>query len=90
METDQDLTLETYLQNVALFTEKSQDEQEDAVNLMTVHAAKGLEFSTVFVTNLNEGIFPNERAINENGRAGLEEERRLMYVAMTRAKNICF
>ncbi len=90
METDQDLTLETYLQNVALFTEKSQDEQEDAVNLMTVHAAKGLEFSTVFVTNLNEGIFPNERAINENGRAGLEEERRLMYVAMTRAKKHLF
>ncbi len=57
---------------------------QDAVQLMTVHAAKGLEFDAVFITGLEEGLFPNERALTENG--GLEEERRLMYVAVTRAR----
>lgn len=57
---------------------------EDAVTLMTVHAAKGLEFETVFISGLEEGIFPHENCFNE--RNGLEEERRLMYVAMTRAR----
>jgi sugar phosphate isomerase/epimerase len=57
------------------------------VRLMTVHAAKGLEFDTVFVTDMNEGIFPNERAMNESGTRGVEEERRLAYVAFTRARN---
>ena len=57
---------------------------------MTVHAAKGLEFDTVFVTDLNEGIFPNERAMNEGFKKGVEEERRLAYVAFTRAKNKLF
>ncbi|MDA0237282.1 MAG: UvrD-helicase domain-containing protein [Proteobacteria bacterium] len=56
---------------------------EDALQLMTVHAAKGLEFHTVFISGLEEGLFPHENSINEHG--GLEEERRLMYVAMTRA-----
>ena len=57
---------------------------EDALQLMTVHAAKGLEFHSVFISGLEEGLFPHENSINEHG--GLEEERRLMYVAMTRAK----
>lgn len=56
---------------------------EDALQLMTVHAAKGLEFHSVFISGLEEGLFPHENSINEHG--GLEEERRLMYVAMTRA-----
>ncbi|MDO4232603.1 MAG: 3'-5' exonuclease, partial [Lautropia sp.] len=60
------------------------EDDKDAVQLMTVHAAKGLEFETVFVTGLEEGLFPHESAAMEDG--GLEEERRLMYVAMTRAR----
>jgi len=56
---------------------------EDALQLMTIHAAKGLEFHSVFISGLEEGLFPHENSINESG--GLEEERRLMYVAMTRA-----
>lgn len=60
------------------------EDDKDAVQLMTVHAAKGLEFETVFVTGLEEGLFPHESAAMEEG--GLEEERRLMYVAMTRAR----
>ena len=57
---------------------------QDAVQLMTVHAAKGLEFDAVFITGLEEGLFPNENALSD--RDGLEEERRLMYVAITRAR----
>ena len=56
----------------------------DALQLMTVHSAKGLEFHTVFISGLEEGLFPHENSLNEQG--GLEEERRLMYVAMTRAR----
>lgn len=81
-----DTTLESYLQDIALFTDKTQEAQDNAISLMTVHAAKGLEFPIVFIVNMNEGIFPSARAIEESGKQGLEEERRLMYVAMTRAK----
>ena len=58
---------------------------EDALQLMTIHSSKGLEFDTVFITGLEDGLCPHERSLNENN--GLEEERRLMYVAITRAKN---
>src|SRR5690606_4949084 len=64
--------------------EHQADNQQDAVQLMTVHAAKGLEFHTVFISGLEEGLFPHDNSRNEPN--GLEEERRLMYVAMTRAQ----
>lgn len=83
---DPSMTLESYLQDVSLFTDKSQEEKANSVSLMTVHAAKGLEFDTVFIVNFNDGIFPSTRSIEEGGRKSLEEERRLCYVAMTRAK----
>ncbi len=74
-----------YLQMVSLYGDKSEVLQSDYVQLMTVHAAKGLEFDVVFLMAMSEGIFPNERSMAE-GKLGLEEERRLAYVAMTRAK----
>ncbi|MDD6457669.1 MAG: UvrD-helicase domain-containing protein [Lactimicrobium massiliense] len=79
-------SLDEYLQMVSLYGDHEQTNQSDFVQLMTVHAAKGLEFDTVFVSDLNEGIFPNERAMTDSVR-GIEEERRLAYVAFTRAKN---
>ena len=81
-----DSTLEEYLQLVSLYGDRDETMASDFVQLMTVHAAKGLEFDTVFVSDMNDGIFPNERAMNE-GHRGVEEERRLAYVAFTRAKN---
>lgn len=83
---DPDLTLEQYLQEVSLLSEASHDEEGDVVTLMTVHAAKGTEFPVVFVNTVNDAIFPSSRSLEENPHEGLEEERRLMYVAMTRAK----
>ena len=70
---------------ISLYTDKINLESSDALNLMTVHAAKGLEFPIVFVIGLSEGIFPSEKTLME-GTKGLEEERRLAYVAFTRAK----
>ena len=87
MKEDPSMTLESYLQEVSLFTSKAGDEALDCVSLMTVHASKGLEFDTVFIVNFNEGIFPSSRSLNEGGNKALEEERRLCYVAMTRAKS---
>ena len=84
-----DMYLDEYLQNIALYTDRESEQAQDCVQLMTVHAAKGLEFDTVFVTDLNDGIFPNIRALNETQR-GIEEERRLAYVAFTRAKKQLF
>jgi DNA helicase-2/ATP-dependent DNA helicase PcrA len=79
-------TFDDYLQNIALVSAQDEIEDGDYVTLMTVHTAKGLEFPVVFIVRLNQGIFPNQRALMESGFKGLEEERRLAYVAMTRAK----
>ncbi|MDO9226138.1 MAG: 3'-5' exonuclease [Pseudomonadota bacterium] len=80
-----DQSLEGFLGHAALEAGEHEAAQgQDAVQLMTIHAAKGLEFNTVFITGLEEGLFPHENALTETD--GLEEERRLMYVAITRAR----
>ncbi|MGH8752099.1 MAG: 3'-5' exonuclease, partial [Burkholderiales bacterium] len=77
--------LESFLQEISLVSDTDALKQsQDAVTLMTVHSAKGLEFHSVFISGLEEGLFPHENSVNEDG--GLEEERRLMYVALTRAQ----
>jgi DNA helicase-2/ATP-dependent DNA helicase PcrA len=78
--------MRSFLEHVALVMEASEGENEDRVSLMTLHGAKGLEFDTVFLPGWEDGLFPNQRALDENGRAGLEEERRLAYVGITRAR----
>ena len=80
---------EDFLNYIALQTDR-EEEVLDKVKLMTVHAAKGLEFDNVFVISLNDGIFPSNRTIEERQLSGLEEERRLCYVAITRAKKRLF
>src|ERR1700753_3534376 len=79
-------TLHAFLEHVSLVMEIAQDESGDRINLMTLHAAKGLEFDTVFLTGWEEGLSPSQRTMDENGLAGLEEERRLAYVGLTRAR----
>ena len=83
----EDVTLGNYLDHAALFTNMDTGEKAQAVKLMTIHSAKGLEFPVVFVCGLSEGIFPGKRA---NTREKLEEERRLCYVAFTRARDRLF
>ncbi len=83
----EEVTLGNYLDHAALFTNMDQTDRAQAVKLMTVHAAKGLEFPAVFLCGLSEGIFPGKRA---NTREKLEEERRLCYVAFTRARDRLF
>lgn len=78
-------TLDEYLQLVSLYGSRAEEESGQAVSLMTIHAAKGLEFDVVFVAEMSEGIFPSDRSM-QDGLKGIEEERRLAYVAMTRAK----
>jgi DNA helicase-2/ATP-dependent DNA helicase PcrA len=75
-----------FLEHVSLVMEASEQEGADRVSLMTLHAAKGLEFDTVFLPGWEDGLFPNQRALDESGRAGLEEERRLAHVGLTRAR----
>ena len=79
-----------YLQNVTLLSAQDDIDDSNSVTLMTVHTAKGLEYDYVFVVGMNEGVFPNARATLQRGYEGLEEERRLAYVAFTRAKVALF
>jgi DNA helicase-2/ATP-dependent DNA helicase PcrA len=78
--------LSGYLEHVSLVMDNDEDRDRDKVTIMTIHAAKGLEFDTVYLPGWEEGIFPSQRALDEGGLASLEEERRLAYVAITRAK----
>ena len=82
-------TLNDYLTMISLYTDRANEKEEDALNLMTIHAAKGLEFDVVFVIGMSEGIFPSDRSLKD-GTKGLEEERRLAYVAYTRAKQYLY
>ncbi len=83
---EQHETLASYLEHISLVMENEQNDTADKINLMTLHSAKGLEFDTVFLPGWEEGLFPHQRSLDENGMAGLEEERRLAYVGITRAK----
>jgi len=76
-----------FLEHVSLVMDNAADNAGDMVNLMTLHSAKGLEFDTVFLPGWEEGMFPSQRAIEEGGLPALEEERRLAYVGLTRARN---
>ncbi|ACA15612.1 UvrD/REP helicase [Methylobacterium sp. 4-46] len=78
--------LPAFLEHIALVMDANEAEGGDRVSLMTLHAAKGLEFDTVFLPGWEDGLFPNQRALDESGRAGLEEERRLAHVGLTRAR----
>jgi len=80
--------LDSFLDHVALATSIDQDWKGQKVNLMTMHASKGLEFDVIFLPGWEEGLFPHQKSIEEKGENGLEEERRLAYVGITRAKKI--
>lgn len=79
-------TLDAFLEHVALVFENQNVAGDDCVTIMTLHGAKGLEFPVVFLTGWEEGLFPSQRSMDENGLKGLEEERRLAYVGITRAR----
>ncbi len=87
---DDDRTLPAYLQEIALYTTADNASDKDRIRLMTIHQSKGLEFPTVFITGLTEGVFPSHRSIRERRKDGEEEERRLMYVAVTRARGMLY
>ena len=78
--------LESFLEHVSLATSVDQEWEGEKINMMTMHAAKGLEFEVVFLPGWEEGLFPHQKSIEEKGQNGLEEERRLAYVGLTRAK----
>ncbi|WP_374280324.1 ATP-dependent helicase [Novosphingobium sp.] len=82
-------TLGDFLEHVSLVMDNDRADDADKVTIMTIHAAKGLEFDNVFLVGWEEGVFPSQRALDEGGLASLEEERRLAYVAITRARRRC-
>jgi DNA helicase II / ATP-dependent DNA helicase PcrA len=83
-------TLAGFLEHVSLVMDNAAEAGGEMVSLMTLHAAKGLEFDNVFLPGWEEGLFPSQRSMDENGIAALEEERRLAYVGLTRAKQRAF
>jgi DNA helicase II / ATP-dependent DNA helicase PcrA len=82
-------SLQAFLEHVSLVMDNDENRQGDRVTIMTIHAAKGLEFDIVYLAGWEEGVFPSQRALDEGGLAALEEERRLAYVAITRARRKC-
>ena len=82
-------SLQGFLEHVSLIMDNEQGEAEEKVTIMTLHAAKGLEFPVVFLPGWEEGLFPSQRSMDESGKKGLEEERRLAYVGITRAEALC-
>ena len=82
-------TLGDFLEHVALVMDNDANAEDAKVTIMTIHAAKGLEFDHLFLVGWEEGVFPSQRSLDEGGLASLEEERRLAYVAITRAKKAC-
>jgi DNA helicase-2/ATP-dependent DNA helicase PcrA len=82
-------TLGAFLEHVSLVMDNDAAAEGDRVTVMTIHAAKGLEFERTFLVGWEEGVFPSQRALDEGGLASLEEERRLAYVAITRARRHC-
>mgnify|MGYP001359895496 CR=1 FL=1 len=78
--------LNGFLEHISLVMDNAEKNDGDQISLMTLHAAKGLEFDKVFLPGWEDGVFPNQRSLDENGATGLEEERRLAYVGMTRAR----
>ncbi|MDR6831973.1 MULTISPECIES: UvrD-helicase domain-containing protein [unclassified Sphingopyxis] len=79
-------SLEAFLEHVSLVMDRDQNDDTETVTIMTIHAAKGLEFDHVFLAGWEDGVFPSQRSMDEGGTASLEEERRLAYVAITRAR----
>lgn len=87
---EDEVTLEGYLQDIALYTNLDNDRSKNHVKIMTIHQSKGLEFPYVFISGLSDGIMPNKRSVRERKKKAMEEERRLMYVAVTRAERKLF
>ncbi|MFN6951632.1 MAG: ATP-dependent helicase [Albidovulum sp.] len=81
--------LQGFLEHVALIMDNDSEDAEEKITIMTLHAAKGLEFPVVFLPGWEDGLFPSQRSMDENGLKGLEEERRLAYVGITRAERLC-
>ncbi len=81
--------LQGFLEHISLIMENEQDDATEKVSIMTLHAAKGLEFPCVFLPGWEDGLFPSQRTMDESGQKGVEEERRLAYVGITRAEEIC-
>ena len=82
-------SLQGFLEHVSLIMENDTEEAVEKVSIMTLHAAKGLEFPVVFLPGWEDGLFPSQRSMDESGKKGLEEERRLAYVGITRAEELC-
>jgi DNA helicase II / ATP-dependent DNA helicase PcrA len=81
--------LQGFLEHVSLIMDNETEEAAEKVSIMTLHAAKGLEFPAVFLPGWEDGLFPSQRSMDESGQKGLEEERRLAYVGITRAEQLC-